>query len=62
MDLLFYLKLQILSISVLIYDPSDEGVIHWKDSHLAIDWPEDIEIKISEKDNAAPAFKSIFNL
>ena len=44
------------------YDPSDEGVIHWKDSHLAIDWPEDIENKISEKDNAAPAFKSIFNL
>ena len=37
-------------------------MIHWKDSHLAIDWPEDIEIKISEKDNAAPAFKSIFNL
>lgn len=44
------------------YDPSDEGIIHWQDNDLAIDWPKDFDIKISEKDSSAPTFKSIFNL
>lgn len=39
------------------YDPSDEGSLVWNDTDLAIDWPEGLEIKLSEKDANAPTFK-----
>lgn len=39
------------------YDPDDEGSIFWKDAELGIPWPEDIEIKISERDANAQSFK-----
>ena len=40
------------------FTPGDEGVIHWKDPDLAIDWPSLKEIIISEKDGSAQSFKS----
>ena len=40
------------------YTPGDEGVIHWKDPDLAIEWPSLKEIVISEKDDSAQSFKS----
>ena len=36
------------------YDPSDEGSIAWNDPDLAITWPQDLEVKLSEKDANAP--------
>ncbi|MEO1819253.1 dTDP-4-dehydrorhamnose 3,5-epimerase [Pseudomonas sp.] len=43
------------------YDPSDEGSIAWNDPDLAITWPRDLEIKLSEKDANAPRFKEYLN-
>ena len=43
-----------------LYDPSDEGIIHYQDPDLSIDWPSHLDIKISEKDKAAPSLYSIF--
>ena len=40
------------------YTPGDEGVIHWKDPDLAIEWPSLKEIVISDKDDSAQSFKS----
>ena len=40
------------------FTPGDEGVIHWKDADLAIEWPNFKEIIISKKDDAAQSFKS----
>ena len=40
------------------YTPGDEGVIHWKDPDLAIEWPSLKEIVISKKDDSAESFKS----
>tara|TARA_B110000003_G_scaffold276098_1_gene320876 strand:- start:2225 stop:2779 length:555 start_codon:yes stop_codon:yes gene_type:complete len=42
------------------YDPHDEGIIHWQDESLAIEWPKDIDINISDKDSNALSFNSIF--
>lgn len=39
------------------YDPTDEGAIRWDDPDLAIEWPEGIEMKLSEKDANAPSFR-----
>jgi len=39
------------------YDPTDEGAIRWDDPELAIEWPEGIELKLSEKDANAPTFR-----
>ena len=43
------------------YDPSDEGSIAWNDPDLAITWPQDLEVKLSEKDANAPRFKECLN-
>ena len=43
------------------YDPSDEGSIAWNDPDLAITWPQDLEVKLSEKDANAPRFKEYLN-
>ena len=40
------------------YVPGDEGVIHWKDPDLAIEWPNLKEIVISKKDDSAESLKS----
>ncbi|SBS25771.1 dTDP-4-dehydrorhamnose 3,5-epimerase [Marinomonas aquimarina] len=32
------------------YDPTDEGCLIWNDPSVAIEWPEGIEPKLSEKD------------
>jgi dTDP-4-dehydrorhamnose 3,5-epimerase len=39
------------------YDPSDEGSIAWNDEGLGIEWPEGLNIQLSEKDSAAPSFR-----
>ena len=39
------------------YDPTDEGAIRWDDPELAIEWPEGIEMKLSQKDANAPFFQ-----
>lgn len=39
------------------YDPNDEGAIRWDDPELAIEWPEGIEMQLSEKDACAPSFR-----
>lgn len=41
------------------YDASDNGIIHWEDPDLAIDWPKSIAMTISERDQSAPSFKSL---
>ena len=41
------------------YDPSDEGVISWKDSNLAIEWPKEVEIKVSKKDLEALTLREL---
>ena len=41
------------------YDQSDNRIIHWKDPDLAIDWPKNIQITTSERDEDAPAFKTL---
>lgn len=43
------------------YDPTDEGAIAWNDKDLAIAWPEDLDMKLSAKDAAAPTFKEYLN-
>ncbi len=43
------------------YDPTDEGAIAWDDKDLAIAWPQDLEMKLSAKDAAAPTFKEYLN-
>jgi dTDP-4-dehydrorhamnose 3,5-epimerase len=40
------------------YSPADEGSIVWRDSDLAIAWPETGEILVSAKDQVAPSFKA----
>ena len=41
------------------YDAQLEGTIFWNDPALAIDWPQDIQIRTSEKDANAPLFKDL---
>jgi len=41
------------------YDPLDEGSIMWNDPDIDITWPENLEIKTSEKDSNASSFKSL---
>lgn len=40
------------------YDPADEAAIAWNDPDLAIEWPEGLEISLSNKDAGAPGFKA----
>lgn len=39
------------------YNPANESEIKWDDSDLAIDWPEDIKVIVSDKDKNAQSFK-----
>lgn len=39
------------------YDPDDERSLYWSDPDLAIEWPEDIEIFVSERDSKAQSFQ-----
>ena len=41
------------------YHPNDEGGLMWNDPAIGINWPipEDMEIKLSDKDKLHPAFK-----
>ena len=41
------------------YDSSDNGIIHWEDPDLAIDWPKNVGMTISKRDQLAPSFKSL---
>ena len=43
------------------YDPSDEGALFWDDADLGVNWPdiEGLEFKLSDKDAAAPSFRSL---
>ena len=44
------------------YDPSDEGALLWSDADLSIAWPDmdGGDIRLSEKDAAAPGFRELF--
>lgn len=44
------------------YDPTDEGSIAWDDSDLLIEWPEGLNIQLSEKDASAPSFREFCEL
>ncbi|HBC56063.1 MAG TPA: dTDP-4-dehydrorhamnose 3,5-epimerase [Gammaproteobacteria bacterium] len=39
------------------YDVADEGGIHWRDPDLAVDWPEDVEFSLSNKDQNLGSFQ-----
>lgn len=39
------------------YDPGDEGAIRWDDPELGVQWPSGLDIRLSEKDAAAPGFR-----
>lgn len=41
------------------YDPSDEGSLIWNDPQIGIEWPEEIEPILSEKDKVALSFDKI---
>ena len=41
------------------YDPSDEGSLIWNDPQIGIEWPEEIEPILSEKDKVALPFDKI---
>jgi dTDP-4-dehydrorhamnose 3,5-epimerase len=39
------------------YDSNDERTILWNDPYLGIDWPDDIEISLSDRDEQGKLFK-----
>lgn len=39
------------------YDPADEGAIAWNDQDLGVEWPEGLNVKLSDKDAKAPSFR-----
>lgn len=41
------------------YDKASEGAIVWNDPTLAIDWPLDVDPKVSEKDAVAQTFSQL---
>lgn len=41
------------------YDPTDEGCLIWNDPTVAIEWPEGIEPKLSEKDKLGLTFAEL---
>lgn len=41
------------------YDPQDEGCINWKDPDLSIEWPEEENLEISDKDFDAPYLEDL---
>lgn len=43
------------------YNSLDEGIIKWDDPTLNIDWPNDIEFNISDKDKNASSFKQFLS-
>ncbi len=41
------------------YDPAVEAEISYRDAELAIDWPRDIELQVSERDRRAPPLREV---
>jgi dTDP-4-dehydrorhamnose 3,5-epimerase len=41
------------------YDPATEAGIAWNDPDVGIEWPTDVEILVSERDNEAPSLAEI---
>ncbi len=41
------------------YDPATEAGIAWNDPEVGIEWPADIEILVSDRDNEAPSLAEV---
>jgi len=41
------------------YDPATESGIAWNDPEVGIEWPSDIEILVSDRDNDAPSLADV---
>lgn len=41
------------------YDPATEAGFAWDDPDVAIDWPRDVEVQVSERDRQAPRLADI---
>jgi dTDP-4-dehydrorhamnose 3,5-epimerase len=41
------------------YDPATEAGIAWNDPEVGIEWPSDIEILVSDRDNEAPSLAEV---
>lgn len=41
------------------YDPCDEGSLIWSDPDIDINWPKNIDLRLSEKDKYAPTLKEM---
>ena len=41
------------------YDPAAESGFRFDDPQVGIEWPDDIELKVSERDRAAPSLREL---
>lgn len=42
------------------YDPKDEGCVLWNDADIGVEWPDEAELLLSDKDKNAPGFMEQF--